>query len=147
MATGRAARALRLVLAISAVFNLVGAVILFAAPQRMIGLFGLTLDDTSVFLCSLLGACSLGFAALSAVAALRPYPAALAAAVSPNVVFNAATVVVGIVVFTRGFSPLVWANIGIHLILALAIAAAGLAFRRAVRATQGGSATRSAGPV
>jgi hypothetical protein len=132
-ATGRAATALRIVLATNAVFNLVGSVILFAAPREMMGIFGLTLDESSRFLCYLLGAGSLGLATLSALGVLRPYPGTLAAAVSPNVVFHAATAIVGVVIFSQGFSSKVWVNVAIHTVFALALGITGLAFRSLIR--------------
>jgi hypothetical protein len=135
LATGRAVRALRVVLAANALFNLVGAVILFVAPRAMMGLFGVDLAQSSLFLCYLLGAASLGFATLCALGAVRPYTGTLAAAVAPTVVFNATTAIVGIVILLGGFSPLVWVNIGVHAVLAIAVAAAGLAFARALRAS------------
>jgi hypothetical protein len=133
-ATGRAVTVLRIILGFNAIFNLVGSIILFVAPRAMMAIFGLTLESSSIFLCYLLGAASLGLATLSALGALRPYPGTLTAAVAPNVVFHASTAVVGITLFSQGFSAAVLVNISIHTVLALAIGIAGLRFRRGLAA-------------
>jgi hypothetical protein len=131
-ATGPAARTLRVVLAINAIFNLAGSVILFAVPRTMMGVFGVHLDGSSLFICYLLGAASLGLATVSGLAAMRPYPAALATAASPSVVFHAATAIIGLILVSQGFAPAVWGNIAVHTALAAAITVATLRFRKGI---------------
>ena len=98
----------------NALFNALGAVILFAAPPRLDSL--LALGSSSDFQWHLLAACSLSLAVVSFYAPTFKDPHAVRAVVLTFLTFNGVSAIVSVWAIVDGLPAFVWFNTAIHVV-------------------------------
>ena len=128
-------KGLRILFLINAVFNGVGAIILFFGTTILNSLTGMNSDSN--FLWHLLGACSLSLAVLSAFSITFKEKNAISAALITFLIFNLVSAIVSVTLIFNGTSRYIVVNTTMHLILVIFFVIFGIRFIRGCRrATQ-----------
>jgi len=117
---------LKVIFFVNAVFNGIGAVILFFGTRILISLTGM--GNESNFLWHLLGACSLSLAFLSTFAIKFKEKIAISAALVTFFTFNLISAIVSVTMIFNGTNRYIVVNTTMHLILVIFFAVLGIRF-------------------
>lgn len=119
---------LKVLFLVNAVFNGIGAVILFFGTGILNSLTGM--NGESNFLWHLLGACSLSLAVLSAFAIRFKEKTAISAALATFLTFNLISALVSVTLIFNGTNRYIAVNTTMHLILVIFFVIFGIRFMK-----------------